>query len=236
MGIKIIDLNQAGVLQNTDVFPISQLIAGVQETKKATIQQLTSQLNYIQKPAIANDKNVLTYDQGSSSWVASTTFSSSSGVFIPRPASPSDKNVLTYDQASSSWIASSLFNAGSEIFIPKPSSPTNGQVLTYNTSTSNWEAANPGLKLTDFTGTNQSLSSNGYQKLPGGMIMQWGLAPNGTVTFPITFPNACLVVVACKETSTSYDTVACKNFTVTSFDLLYLNIGQTKNPWIAIGN
>ena len=47
-------------------------------------------------------------------------------------------------------------------------------------------------------GANQSLSSNGYQKLPGGLIVQWGngtssgtARPNITVTFPLAFPTAC---------------------------------------------
>lgn len=57
----------------------------------------------------------------------------------------------------------------------------------------------------DFTGTNQSLSQNGYQKLPGGLIMQWGrVAVSGsdntaTFTFPIPFPNAVFVVTTAPE-------------------------------------
>lgn len=47
-------------------------------------------------------------------------------------------------------------------------------------------------------GANQSLASGGYQKLPGGLILQWGnavLGVSGTVyTFPIPFPTACLVL------------------------------------------
>ena len=46
--------------------------------------------------------------------------------------------------------------------------------------------------------TDHSLSGNGYQKLPGGLIMQWGsFSQTGTstsVSFPISFPNACLNV------------------------------------------
>ncbi len=47
-----------------------------------------------------------------------------------------------------------------------------------------------------------SLSTNGYQKLPSGMIMQWGqtgtIAIDDTVSvaFPIAFPTACLNVQA----------------------------------------
>jgi hypothetical protein len=53
-----------------------------------------------------------------------------------------------------------------------------------------------GVYTTNFTGSNQSVSSNGYQKLPGGLIMQWGTTPvvapgvNQTVTFPISFTTS----------------------------------------------
>jgi hypothetical protein len=45
----------------------------------------------------------------------------------------------------------------------------------------------------------------GYQRLPGGFILQWGKISvyQGTlgqpVTFPITFPNACFGVLVCEE-------------------------------------
>lgn len=48
-------------------------------------------------------------------------------------------------------------------------------------------------------GANQSLTLNGYQRLPGGLILQWGRLVNAsytqtayTITFPIAFPNAFL--------------------------------------------
>ncbi|MEE9103567.1 phage tail protein [Pseudomonas nitroreducens] len=49
-----------------------------------------------------------------------------------------------------------------------------------------------------YTGSfNASLTQNGYQKLPGGLILQWGqgiTAADGRllVTWPVAFPNACL--------------------------------------------
>lgn len=58
------------------------------------------------------------------------------------------------------------------------------------------------LRLSDaFKGANVNLVSSGYQKLPNGLIIQWGgtvSSPSGSssaTTFPITFPNACLQVV-----------------------------------------
>jgi len=49
----------------------------------------------------------------------------------------------------------------------------------------------------DFT---SSKATNGYQKLPSGLIIQWGLENSGasgtaTITFPIVFPNQCLVLI-----------------------------------------
>lgn len=42
----------------------------------------------------------------------------------------------------------------------------------------------------------KSLTTSGYMKLEGGLIIQWGLSNNDTsgttITFPIAFPNAVL--------------------------------------------
>lgn len=54
-------------------------------------------------------------------------------------------------------------------------------------------------KLADaFKGSNLSLVGNGYQKLPSGLILQWGtsasaLGSASTFIFPIAFPNAILI-------------------------------------------
>lgn len=55
-------------------------------------------------------------------------------------------------------------------------------------------------------GTNQQLSESGFQKLPGGLIFQWGsttiLASSSVnLVFPIEFPTACFSVVG-QETTT----------------------------------
>lgn len=51
------------------------------------------------------------------------------------------------------------------------------------------------VALTAFTGSNQSMAASGYQRFPGGLIIQWGSGTTpggsfGTVTFPMAFPNA----------------------------------------------
>lgn len=53
------------------------------------------------------------------------------------------------------------------------------------------------IATTAFVNTANSLAASGYQKLVSGLIFQWGTCPsssNATVTFPISFPNACFGV------------------------------------------
>ncbi len=90
-------------------------------------------------------------------------------------------------------------------------------------------------------GAHQSLSQNGYRKLPGGLIIQWG--SNGTnsvgttVALPVAFPNQFLAVVAvptyaAKLTGLTY------SVTKKSLSQLILwtdNANYYLVDWIAIG-
>lgn len=77
---------------------------------------------------------------------------------------------------------------------------------TTNTQAANKQYADLKVALSDFTGANVSFSSNGYQKLPNGLIIQWGSA-NATNTgggyttafYPIRFPNDCFQVVGARD-------------------------------------
>jgi hypothetical protein len=61
------------------------------------------------------------------------------------------------------------------------------------------KAITPATLAAALQGVNQSLATSGYQKLPGGLILQWGAvsfssgSSSTTIsgTFPITFPSAC---------------------------------------------
>lgn len=88
--------------------------------------------------------------------------------------------------------------------------------------------------LNDFTGTNQSLATSGYQKLPGGLILQWGYvaSSNVTVTFPVAFTTACYSVTT-GTTSGVYENPYVNTVTTTSF---YLGGGYSPACyWMAIG-
>lgn len=55
-----------------------------------------------------------------------------------------------------------------------------------------------------FSGSAQSLTTNGFQKLPGGLVLQWGVAigvaannAGSVVGLPIPFPTAGLQIICC---------------------------------------
>jgi len=60
-------------------------------------------------------------------------------------------------------------------------------------------------------GSNQSLADNGYQKLPGGLIVQWGSTASlaaeaeGAVTFPVAFPSVSKVMATFTYTGARFD-------------------------------
>lgn len=64
----------------------------------------------------------------------------------------------------------------------------------YESRITSLEGQTAPLLESDFTGANQSLSTNGYQELPGGLIIQWGktgtLASSSSTGTDITLPKA----------------------------------------------
>ena len=68
------------------------------------------------------------------------------------------------------------------------------------------EAVNFSKMLQSEWGNN--LATSGYQKLPSGLIIQWGLvtvagsATSGTGSYPIAFPSVCLSATANRGTTT----------------------------------
>lgn len=87
----------------------------------------------------------------------------------------------------------------------------------------------------------KSLTSNGYQKLPGGIILQWGKYTTAVtnaataITFPIAFPTACLQVNP-GQNGTSYSQFApsATSITTTGCSIYNNSIGQVVT-WLAIG-
>ena len=82
-------------------------------------------------------------------------------------------------------------------------------------------------------------AASGYQKMPGGMILQWGaglVAPDGTtrLTFPIAFPTACVYghAIASDDVRVSYS-IASKETGAIYFK--HSGNGNVNSLWFAIG-
>ena len=87
-----------------------------------------------------------------------------------------------------------------------------------------------------------SLTANGYQRLPGGLILQWGYYSGGahgpTITFPVAFPTAVLNLSA--TAGTDNNAVAVGAINNSSFVVTQLEAASNTNStgafyWLAIG-
>ncbi len=102
--------------------------------------------------------------------------------------STADNNTTNPDTGGAGWVRPFAALAGSA-----------SQAFNVANATTATEAVALGQLPAQFP---NSLSSGGYQKLPGGMIIQWGSGSmsGGTgsqsqaVIFPLAFPNACFAV------------------------------------------
>ena len=116
-----------------------------------------------------------------------------------------------------------------------------GDVIVSNGSAPPVWAA--GVGLSDFQG--RFTENEGYQYLPGGLIMQWGknpgMAADASANFPIPFPNDCLSFTATSTVNSGYSTYGSatdrKSFNIHTKqswygDYLFM---ATASNWFAIG-
>lgn len=105
-----------------------------------------------------------------------------------------------------------------------------------NTSSNTGTATDEALTPANF-GTQNDLSTDGYQKLPAGVIMQWGEVTNTvgttTVTFPIEFPNAVFFVsntpIDPRSPTNEFYVGGATNWTTTGFSS-FVHVNGDNNP------
>jgi len=117
-------------------------------------------------------------------------------------------------------------------------------------------AITPGTLTAALQGSNQQLGANGYQRLPGGLILQWGTGAgvpdevSGSspvfgyfadipVVYPVAFPTALLSLVESPRDSIATElSIAAKDATKNGFTAI-INAAQSGTSigfyWIAIG-
>lgn len=107
----------------------------------------------------------------------------------------------------------------------------------------------PGRLNSALKGENQSLSGNGYQRLPGGLILQWGRRSfshsgagilSASITFPIAFPNAVLNVSLAANTNNPSRIAASLGDANTNGFTMYSEStsgsGSPSHHWFALGH
>jgi hypothetical protein len=124
----------------------------------------------------------------SGSIIIITNASGNSGLIVTRQGA----DIINH--ADGSEISSLTISTGESVIITK--------------GTSNWGIIGGSEQLKKAAMFNSSLSQNGYQKFPSGLILQWGSlttsnAGDTNVSFPITFPNNILSLVASEYTGSA---------------------------------
>jgi len=109
-----------------------------------------------------------------------------------------------------------------------------------------WRSALSVVASSEFTGANQSLASSGYQKLPGGIILQWGSVASTSdgnsqsITFPLAFPATVYSVQVTGNNITTTANAAhwvAHGVSTTGFTAKYnaTAAGSSTAMWFAIG-
>jgi len=116
--------------------------------------------------------------------------------------------------------------------------------LQFDSLLDKWVLCDPAFgvapDISGFTGANQSHGSSGWQRLPGGLILQWGSSAGGvdilppavgvSITFPLAFTSACYQVVG---TLLSTGGGGANGITASGFNLTGCSF--TIEEWAAVG-
>lgn len=85
----------------------------------------------------------------------------------------------------------------------------------------------------------KNIGTSGYQKLPGGLIIQWGYlaspGTSGTITFPLSFPNTLLSITPGQGAAVAGNNGLAFNISGNTSTITYAQSASTAFCWLAIG-
>jgi hypothetical protein len=188
-----------------------------------------------------------------------TTANTAFNALAPSQTSNSGK-YLTTNGTNTSWASVSASAGGSDTYVQYNSGGAlagsanltfNGTSLTATLSSSSTATTqssgtnNTSIATTAFAYGTLSTANPGYQKLPSGLIIQWGnnsIADGGTptITFPITFPTAVLSITTGTMTNNFSANQFANGWNMNSYSTSsfvphsYTN-GTNTMGWVAIG-
>lgn len=104
----------------------------------------------------------------------------------------------TVGGASVSRQGADVIAVGNGASTPTVSLGAGDTLVLMSDGVANWIAIGGSTQLGSSAAFGSSLASSGYQKLPSGLIVEWGLigtnSSGTTATFPLAFPSVCYAV------------------------------------------
>ncbi len=145
--------------------------------------------------------------------------------------------VYYYDGDSFQWT--DIGSGGNTTLNPLSSINSPTVNLSHNTTTGVLSADVSSI-ASFFTGANQSLANSGYQRLPGGLIIQWGFsqitANPITYNFPISFPNQGFQIYVTQDSDPNQPLAGGRIVNTSQFNLRSMSGSTTDGVfWLALG-
>jgi hypothetical protein len=161
--------------------------------------------------------------------------------FLATPTSANLAAAVTNETGSGALV----FATSPTLVTPALGTPASG-VLTNCTGTASGLTAGHvtnGVYTTNFTGTNQSTGASGFQKFPGGLIMQWGSVTVSSyhysaVTYPTAFTTATRNIQFTIQAGNLGDTegaLTASSISTTGFSIFTSMDSSFPVYWLAIG-
>lgn len=121
-----------------------------------------------------------------------------------------------------------------------------GSAILESNGAGTWRVVFGSVALRNSADFGASLAATGYQKLPGGLIIQWGSfgtindGSTTVITFPILFPSVCVFATAIRDESggDEPDSFSINARTASNMTVQYQDSGASAsnaNIWFAIG-
>lgn len=217
---SISDLSTTPALNSPPGSESPSLIDDYLRTLSAFIRQIND------SAATKADDSAVVKLTGAQTVAGTKTFSASPVV----PDATAPKHPVTKDQLDAQLDAKAPIASPAFTGVPTAPNPTAG--------TRSQALATMQMFADEFVA---SLAANGYQKLPSGLIIQWGSANYaagvGAVVYPIAFPTATRSIQLTLQSSGagSYSNDATGNISTTGFTAYQNSPVNSSFFWIAIG-